>query len=243
MGEGRSPRSVARLVACVRGFYRFLALHRHVADNPADRSGRRRARGRCCRSSCRSTTSIGCCTRPTSRTPRGLRDRALIEVLYATGLRVSELVAAAAAGPAPRAGYLTTTGKGRKQRIVPVGDEAAAWVTRYVSEARPALLGKRSLAATVRQRARRRARHHARRLLEDPEGLRQGARPRAPAQPARAAALVCHASARARRRPARDPDDARPRRSVDDADLHAHPRRAHARALRSVPSAGLTSPP
>ena len=69
------------------------------------------------------------------------------------------------------AGYLTTIGKGQKQRIVPVGDEAARGWQRYAAEARPALLGKRSVAAAVRQRARRRAGHHARRLLEDPERI------------------------------------------------------------------------
>jgi integrase/recombinase XerD len=65
-------------------------------------------------------------------------------VLYATGLRVSDLVALRPQDLHLDAGYLTTTGKGEKQRIVPIGDEAADWVLRYMREARPALLGKRS---------------------------------------------------------------------------------------------------
>ena len=94
---------------------------------------------------------------PDVTTPRGLRDRALIEVLYATGLRVSELVQLRPQDLHLDAGYLTTTGKGRKQRLVPVGDEAAQWVTRYLQEARPALARQANVAAPVRQRARRRA--------------------------------------------------------------------------------------
>ena len=73
-----------------------------------------------------------------------MRDRALIELLYATGLRVSELVNLRQQDLNLESGYLTCTGKGRKQRLVPVGDEAAAWLTRYVTEERPALLKKRA---------------------------------------------------------------------------------------------------
>jgi integrase/recombinase XerD len=81
---------------------------------------------------------------PDVTTPGGLRDRALIELLYATGLRVSELVNLRAQDLHLADGYLTTTGKGRKQRIVPLGDSAATWVTKYIKEARPRLLGRRT---------------------------------------------------------------------------------------------------
>jgi integrase/recombinase XerD len=81
---------------------------------------------------------------PDVSTPRGVRDRALIEVLYATGLRVSELLALTHADVNFEAGYLTCMGKGSKQRIVPIGDEAASWLTRYEREARPELLGRRA---------------------------------------------------------------------------------------------------
>ena len=73
----------------------------------------------------------------------GLRDRALIELLYATGMRVSELLSLRPADVNLEASYLTCTGKGDKQRIVPIGDEAADWVGKYVQQSRPALLGKR----------------------------------------------------------------------------------------------------
>ena len=98
---------------------------------------------------------------PDVSTPRGLRDRALIEVLYATGLRVSELVGLRLADVRLDQATCSASGKGSKQRIVPLGDEAAAWVRRYIAEARPALLGKREGAVALRQRARRRAARRA----------------------------------------------------------------------------------
>ena len=73
-------------------------------------------------------------------TPLGLRDRAMLELMYATGLRVSELVGITAAQVNLRQGVLRVIGKGGKERLVPLGDEAAHWLTRYVDEARPALL-------------------------------------------------------------------------------------------------------
>jgi integrase/recombinase XerD len=81
---------------------------------------------------------------PDVSAPRGLRDRALIELLYATGMRVSELLSLRPADVNLDASYLTCTGKGSKQRIVPFGDTAGEWVSRYAREARPKLLGRRS---------------------------------------------------------------------------------------------------
>ena len=143
MGEGRSPRSVARAVACVRGFYRFLALHGHVKDNPAvDLQAPRTWKVLPKFLSVEEVDRL--LSAPDVATARGLRDRALIEVLYATGLRVSELVQLRPQDLHLDAGYLTTMGKGRKQRLVPIGDEAARWVTKYLQDGRPALLGRRS---------------------------------------------------------------------------------------------------
>ncbi len=76
--------------------------------------------------------------------PRGLRDRALIEVLYATGLRVSELVGLRLTDLHLDQGYVQCLGKGRKQRLVPLGDEAARWVRRYLADGRPALIKRAS---------------------------------------------------------------------------------------------------
>jgi integrase/recombinase XerD len=140
---GMSPRSVARAVACVRGFYRFLVLDRRIEADPAADLQAPRAWAALPRYlSVEEVDSL--IAQPDITTPKGVRDRALIEVLYATGLRVSELVGLRAPDLNLESGYLTCTGKGNKQRIVPLGDEAALWVKRYVVEGRPALLKKRA---------------------------------------------------------------------------------------------------
>jgi integrase/recombinase XerD len=143
MSEGRSPRSVARAVACFRGFYRFLVVDGRLQGSPADDLRPPRAWHVLPR-----YLSVDDVDRliaqPDVSTARGLRDRALIELLYATGMRVSELISLRPADVNLEASYLTCTGKGAKQRIVPFGDEAGAWVTRYLREARRQLLGKRS---------------------------------------------------------------------------------------------------
>ena len=145
MSAGLSPRSTARAVACVRGFYRFLVLDRRLDASPADDLHAPRAWPALPR-----YLSLDEVDRllsaPDVTTPLGLRDRAMIELLYATGLRVSELVGLAAADLNLDAGYLTCTGKGDKQRLVPMGDQAAAWVRRYLREGRPALAGARPAA-------------------------------------------------------------------------------------------------
>ena len=143
MSEGLSPRSVARSVAAVRGFYRYAALAQHLDTNPADDLHAPRAWPSLPKSL--AIDQIEKLIRqPDVSTARGLRDRALIEVLYATGLRVSELIHLRASDLNLEAGYLSCTGKGNKQRIVPVGDEATKWLMKYIRESRPALLGKQS---------------------------------------------------------------------------------------------------
>jgi len=143
MSEGRSPRSVARAVACYRGFYRFLVLDGRAQASPA--GDLRPPRAWTALPRYLSVEEIDrLLAQPDLATPRGLRDRALIELLYATGMRVSELMGLRAGDVNLEASYLTCTGKGDKQRIVPIGDEAAAWVRRYLRDGRAALLGRRS---------------------------------------------------------------------------------------------------
>ena len=142
MAEGRSPRSVARAVACVRGFYRFLTVDGRLQVNPADdlrppRSWKTLPRFL-------SVDEVDrLIAQPDVTTPRGLRDRTLIELLYATGMRVSELIGLRPSDVNLEASYLTCIGKGSKQRIVPIGDAAAEWVGRYLKESRGVLLGRR----------------------------------------------------------------------------------------------------
>jgi integrase/recombinase XerD len=143
MGEGRSPKSVARAVACFRGFYRFLVVSGHRTDNPAVDVQAPRA-WKTLPKFLSAEQIERLLDTPDTSEPRGLRDRALIELFYATGLRVSEMVNLRAQDLNLESGYLTCTGKGRKQRLVPIGDEASSWLTRYLQEGRPALLKKRS---------------------------------------------------------------------------------------------------
>jgi integrase/recombinase XerD len=140
MAGGKSPRSVARAVACYRGFYRFLVIDGRLPANPAEDLRPPRAWKVLPRYlSVEDVDTL--MTQPDVTTPRGLRDRALIELMYATGMRVSELIGLRPADVNLDASYLTCSGKGDKQRIVPIGDEAARWVRQYIRVARPLLVG------------------------------------------------------------------------------------------------------
>lgn len=145
MASGLAPRSVARIVACVRGFYRFLLIDGHVPSNPADDLRAPRAWP-----SLPKFLSIeevdALLEQPDTATAIGLRDRALIELLYATGLRVSELVSLQPGDLHLDAGHLICLGKGNRERLVPIGSAAVEWVRRYLGSARPALLGSRASA-------------------------------------------------------------------------------------------------
>jgi integrase/recombinase XerD len=143
MSEGRSPRSVARAIACFRGFYRFLVIERRLEISPADDLHPPRTWKSLPHHLSLEEVDL-LLAQPDVSTPRGLRDRALIELLYATGLRVSELISLRPADINLDASYLTCTGKGGKQRIVPLGDQAADWLRRYLRDSRPLLLAKRS---------------------------------------------------------------------------------------------------
>jgi integrase/recombinase XerD len=139
MAAGLSPRSVARTVACVRGFFRFLAVERKQDSSPADDLRSPRAWPALPRFLDLEEVDR-LLAQPDVSSPRGLRDKALIELLYATGLRVSELVTLKLGNLHLNEGYLTCVGKGSKERIVPIGEEAAGWVRRYLSDGRPRLL-------------------------------------------------------------------------------------------------------
>jgi integrase/recombinase XerD len=78
---------------------------------------------------------------PDTKTPLGLRDRAMLETLYATGLRVSELVGLTLAQVSLDMGVVRVLGKGSKERLVPLGEEAISWLKRYLAEVRPSLAG------------------------------------------------------------------------------------------------------
>jgi integrase/recombinase XerD len=139
MASGLSPTSTARLVAAVRGLFRFMRVAGFITENPADELQAPRTFAALPHFLALDEVDA-LIAAPDVATPRGLRDRALIETLYATGLRVSELVGLRTADLRLGDGYVQCLGKGRKQRIVPLGDEAARWLERYQAEARPGLL-------------------------------------------------------------------------------------------------------
>ena len=138
MASGLSPRSTARAVACVRGFYRFAAVERQQEGSPAD--DLRAPRAWAALPKFLDLEEVDrLLAQPDTATPRGLRDKALISVLYATGLRVSELISLKLSNLHLDEGYVTCVGKGDKERIVPIGQDATDWVKRYLAESRPRL--------------------------------------------------------------------------------------------------------
>ncbi|HEU4662816.1 MAG TPA: site-specific tyrosine recombinase XerD [Dokdonella sp.] len=150
-GKGYTARSNARLLSALRHFHRLLVREGRLAADPTllvDAPKLPRSLPKAL-----SEADIENLLRAPREGPLGVRDRAMIELMYATGLRVSELVGIAAVQVNLRQGVLRVLGKGDKERLVPLGDEAAHWLQRYVAEARPALLkGARSDALFVSNR-------------------------------------------------------------------------------------------
>ncbi|MQA31631.1 MAG: site-specific tyrosine recombinase XerD [Luteitalea sp.] len=138
MSSGLSPRSVARRVAAVRGLYRFLSIGGRVSRNPADDLHPPRAWPALPKGLALDEVER-LIEQPEVATPRGLRDRAMLELLYATGMRVSELIGLRASDLHLDDQYLTCIGKGSKERVIPIGDHAADWVRRYQRQGRPEL--------------------------------------------------------------------------------------------------------
>ncbi len=141
-----SARSQARRLVALRQFFRFLKAERIASSDPTEdvdlpRFGRKLP----------DFLSVDEIDRllaaPDRRTPRGMRDAAMLETLYATGLRVSELVKLRLRDLNFDAGYLMTFGKGRKERLVPVGESALAAVRAYVEQARVAATKARAIDA------------------------------------------------------------------------------------------------
>jgi integrase/recombinase XerD len=143
MARALSPRTVARMVAAVRGFYRFLTIDRRIEHDPADDLHAPRAWPSLPKFLSPEEVDA-LIAQPDVSTARGVRDRAMIELLYATGLRVSELVSLRPADLHLDEQFITCIGKGSKERIIPIGDEASRWIRAYQSRARTDLLRGRS---------------------------------------------------------------------------------------------------
>ena len=147
---GLSPRSVARSVAAIRGFYRYLVLDRQLAESPAEDLRPPKAWPALPRFlSIEEVDSI--IEAPDVATPLGLRDRAMIELLYATGMRVSELIGVRAVDLHLDEQYLTCIGKGDKERLIPMGEHATDWIRRYQREGRAVLAARSKNAQRTRE--------------------------------------------------------------------------------------------
>src|ERR687890_995704 len=141
--EGLAPPSVARALSAVRGFYRFLLLDGHIKADPSADIARPQGGQKLPRFLTQAEMEKLLEATDTS-TPEGVRDRALFELMYATGMRVTEVATLPAANVDVDTGVLVCMGKGSKQRRVPVGRSALEWLQRYQAARRPLLAGRES---------------------------------------------------------------------------------------------------
>lgn len=140
--RGLGARSTMRALTAVSDFFAWLVQQGLREDNPAALIDRPRL-PRTLPGSLTEHDVEALLEAPDTGTPEGLRDRAMLELLYASGLRVSELCGLPLAGLDLRRGLVRVVGKGGKERLVPVGDEACWWLRRHQDHARPELLGDR----------------------------------------------------------------------------------------------------
>lgn len=136
---GMSPASVARNVAAIRGFHKYLVTEGHAGHDPAENIEVPRGWKRL-PSTLSSLEVERLLQQPDPATSRGMRDKAMLELLYATGVRVSELVGVKVHDINLERGYLAVFGKGSKERVVPLGEAAASAVREYLDRSRPQLL-------------------------------------------------------------------------------------------------------
>lgn len=142
-GARLKPSSQARLHSSLKRFYQFVLRANRIAADPTLNLDRPKRAHRLPKTLSEADVEalIGA---PDAGTPLGLRDRAMLEVLYATGLRVSELVALKLVQVSLDMGVVRVVGKGSKERLVPLGEVASDVLARYLGEARPALLKSRA---------------------------------------------------------------------------------------------------
>jgi integrase/recombinase XerD len=137
--QGLAPRSRARLLSALRGFFKFMVRDNHLRESPVANLTSPRLRRQL-----PSVLSGGeverLLSRPDPGLPLGQRDAAMLELLYGTGLRVSELVTLTLGRVNLEVGFIVVLGKGSKERIVPMGEVATEAVRQYVLESRPRLL-------------------------------------------------------------------------------------------------------
>lgn len=136
------PRSIGRLIASLRRFYRYLLRENQVSKDPTVQIESPKL-PRSLPKSLNEDEVIALLNAPNISEAAGLRDRAMLELLYACGLRVSELVGIKVTEVSLSDGVVRVTGKGSKTRLVPMGEEAVEWISRYLREGRSTILQKR----------------------------------------------------------------------------------------------------
>jgi integrase/recombinase XerD len=149
--QGLSPRSTRRALSAIRGFYAHLVAVGERSDNPAVNLSAPQMWRRLPKVLSEAEVEA-ILAAPDPAIPLGLRDKAMLELLYATGLRASELVGLKLPQLRFEVGFLVAFGKGSKERVVPVGEQAEVWVRRYLSEVRPSLVQGRHDAVFVNRR-------------------------------------------------------------------------------------------
>ena len=136
------PRSISRLIASLRRLYRFALRENKMSVDPTLQIESPKL-PRSLPKSLSEDDVVALLNAPDLNDPIGLRDRAMLEILYASGLRVSELVGLKVTEVSLSEGVVRVTGKGSKTRLVPMGEVAVDWISRYLNEGRPQILEKR----------------------------------------------------------------------------------------------------
>jgi len=140
--RGVGASSIARRLAAIRMFYRFLVRERILRQDPTELIDSPKLWKKI-----PDTLSVNeveaLLAQPSGRSAQGLRDRAILETLYATGMRVSEAVNLKTEDVNLDVGYLRCVGKGNKERVIPLGTKAVAAISKYLQKARPSLLKKK----------------------------------------------------------------------------------------------------
>lgn len=136
---GRSPRSLSRYLSGIRQLYQWLMRDGRIRQDPSALIDSPKL-GRGLPKALSEQQVEALLEAPDVGTPLGLRDRTMLELMYATGLRVSELISLEAVNLGINQGVVRVMGKGGKERLVPLGEEALSWLQRYLEESRPELL-------------------------------------------------------------------------------------------------------